>query len=54
MLDEKTKIIAAEWVAKFDAAVQAEDLPEMERIVAAVTGSPNRPFLQEVMRQIRL
>ena len=52
MFDQLTTDVAAEWIAKFDAAVMAEDLPEMERIVATVTASPNRPFAREVLRQL--
>lgn len=51
-MDAKTSKIAAEWIAKFDAAVQAENFEEMNRIVAAVCASPNRPFRAEVLRQI--
>lgn len=50
--DRLTTEIAFEWVAKFDAAVQAEDFAEMQRVVAAVNASPNRPFKREVLRQI--
>lgn len=52
IMDNTTTQIAAEWIAKFDAAVQREDLVEMERIVTAVSSSPNRPFKREVLRQI--
>lgn len=51
-MDAKTTMIAAEWIAKFDAAVFAEDLAEMERIVGIVSASPNRAFKREVLRQI--
>lgn len=54
MFDQLTTDVAAEWIAKFDAAVRDENLPEMERIVAAVTASPNRPFAREVLRQLAL
>lgn len=51
-MDAKTNEIAAEWIANFDAAVHAENLEEMSRIVDAVCGSPNQPFRAEVLRQI--
>jgi hypothetical protein len=52
MQDQLTTDIAAFWIAKFDAAVQAEDFAEMQRVVATVEASPNRPFKREVLRQI--
>lgn len=51
-MDKKTEQIAAEWIAKFMAAVEAEDLVEMERIVSVVEASPNRPFRRAVLRQL--
>lgn len=52
MIDKKTQKIVAEWVAKYDAAVAAGDLPEMERIAEAVSASPNQPFRAEMIRQL--
>lgn len=54
MFDQLTVDVASEWIAKFDAAVKAEDLPEMERIVSTVSASPNRPFAREILRQLEL
>jgi hypothetical protein len=54
MIDAKTKQIVAEWVAKYDAAVQAEDFPEMMRIITICESSPNRPFKRELMLQLDL
>lgn len=52
IMDKKTEQVAAELIAMFDAAVKAEDVTEMERIVGVVCTSPNRPFRAAVMRQI--
>jgi hypothetical protein len=52
MIDAKTRQIVAEWVAKYDAAVQREDLPEMIRIISICESSPNRPFKKELQRQL--
>lgn len=51
-MDKKTEQIAAEWIAKYDAAVEREDLTEMQRIVDAVCASPNQPFRRAVLRQL--
>ena len=53
-MDKLTTKIAAELIAKFDAAVAAGDFEKMQEVVNAVVASPNRPFKREVMRQIGL
>jgi hypothetical protein len=53
-MDAKTTKIASELVAMYDAAVNAENLAEMERIVGIVTSCPNRPLKREVMRLLDL
>ena len=52
-MDKQTKQIAAELIAKYDAAVKAEDLPTMERIVADVCASPNQPLRWAVMKELQ-
>jgi hypothetical protein len=51
-MDKKTEQIAAEWVAKYDAALAAGDLAEMERIVNAVCASPNQPFRRAMCKAL--
>ena len=51
-MDSTTTQLVAEWIAKYDAAVQREDLVEMTRIMDVCATSPNRPFRREVMRQL--
>lgn len=50
--DRMTEEVASNLIAQFMAAVEAEDLPEMERIVEAVCASPNIPFANEILRQL--
>ena len=51
-LDKKTEQIASELIAKFMAAVEAEDLAEMDRIVSAAASTPNKPLREALMRQL--
>ena len=51
-MDAKTAKIAAEWIAKFEAAQNAGDLDGMQAVVDAVCASPNQPFKREVLRQL--
>jgi hypothetical protein len=53
-MDATTTQLVKEWIAKYDAAVQREDLEEMTRIICVCAESPNRPFRREVMRQLEL
>ena len=52
IMDRKTQAIVSETIAKFDAAVSAGDLREMNKIVSDVCASPNIPFRHEVLRQL--
>lgn len=52
MYDKKTTDIAAYWIALFDAAVEAGNLAEMQRVVDVVNASPNRPLKREFLRQL--
>lgn len=46
--DKKTANLAAYWVARYDAAVAAGDDAELAIALAAINGSPNRPFRAEI------
>ena len=53
-MDATTTQLVSEWIAKYDAAVQREDLVEMTSIIEICSTSPNRPFRREVMRKLEI
>lgn len=52
VLDKQTEEIAARIIAKFDAALLAGDLPEMERVARLAATTPNQPLQRAILRHL--
>jgi len=50
--DRMTEEVASNLIAQYMAAFEAEDIPEMERIVEICCASPNIPFANELLCQL--
>jgi hypothetical protein len=53
-MDVFTTTLVSELVAKYDVAVQKEDLNTMMAIIALCCESPNQPFRRELCRQLEI
>ena len=51
-MHKKTEKRVSELIVKFDEAVAAGDLNEMNRIVDAVCASPNKPFRKAMLARL--
>jgi len=52
--DKKTVEIAAEWVARINAAMDSGNFTEAERLIETAMSSSNRPFLAEFAHQSKV